>query len=496
MSDTATIGHNRGISLPSDEEMLAELQRKYPEIEREIGEFEKALATFPDELTLEQPDVAEALQDLLGQMKKTQKVWSKAHAPAEKGPLNKLVKVVTNFFTKADERMDGMLDTWAPRYQAYLDKKKVAAERKMAEEAEKQRQAAEAARLAAEAAEEERRKSEARAAEERRKEQEAREAAERAAREKEEAEARAAAAKEEERRLAAEKAAKDRAEKEGNVTALREIKALMKTAEKLHLLGEADEATEDEIKALDELIRPGGTIGTQAGPVASSALLDDDQRTDIEAVRGRLTALRDAINARFNKREQTRREKERKIAEEADAKLAEERRLAREAEDKKLAEARAKREEEEAAVERAKQEKKDSEARAREARGEARSAESGAKAAGKTADRHETDAQRADNRADRVENKLENSTDAELSRSRGDLGTVGSLTRRWAYYITDEAALRAVSGPLGEHLTTTALEGATFHWMRAHQPGWAGQTRVENALPGVVFAYEQEARIV
>lgn len=486
--------------------MLTDLQGRYPEIDKRIAEWEDAFKGFPEELTLEQEDIAANLQDLLGQVKKDTRTWD-AHAKGEKGPLNKLVKIVGNFFTTRVEKADALVTIWAPRYQAFLDKKKVDATRKMEEEAERQRQAAETARLAREKAEEEQRQAEARAAEERRKEQEAREAAAAAQRQRYEAEVRAAEAAAEERRLIDEKRVRDQAEKEENITLMRSVRDGMKEVEKLHFLAEADEANEQEADLLDKFIRPGGTIGALAVKITGSYLLDDAQEAAMDGLRFRLKELRDLANARLGKKEQAKRAKAAALAEAREAQLVAERRVAREAEEARMAQAKTNREREEAAAAAAKEEKRLAEKAARDARTDARSAESGAKAAGKSATRHDEDAQRAENRADRVETKLENSTDADLSRTRGELGTVGSLSRRWQPFITDEAALRAnfyslidgapqpLSAGLAEHLTTTALEGAIFHWMRAHQAGWAGLVRVENKIPGVVFAYEQEARI-
>lgn len=493
-TQTATIGHNISpVSIPKEEEMLDDLRRRYSHLETEPAELEKALATFPEELSLERPDEAEALQDLLGRIKKTRRHWD-ADEKGEKGPINKLVKVVTNFFTKADDKLKGMLEVWEPRYQAFLDKKKAEAQRKMEEEAENQRKAAEAARVAREKAEKEAAEAAERAEAERLREQEARAAAERAQRQREEAEQRALAAKAEERRLAAEKAEKDRAEKESNANAIREIKAALKDAERLNTLAEADEATDDEILVLEELLRPGG--GIAKGGVWGSPLMDDAQREYLDTAKARVVELREIGNARYTKREQTKRARAAEAAAAEEARLTEQRRKARADEDAKLAAAKKKREEEEAAAVAAQDDKKKAEQEARDARASARQSETGAKVAGKEAARHGADADRAENRADRVDRRLENSSDADLSQTRGDLGTVGGLTRRWAYLITDEEALRGVCGPLGEHLTTTALEGAIFHWMRARQASWTGKERVEDpALPGVVFTYEQEIRI-
>lgn len=495
MNAPAPIGHNVGpITLPKDEEMLADLQKRYADIDTRIAEWDGALKDFPDDIPLDQEDVAQSLQDLLGQIKKDSRRWD-ADAKGEKSPLNKLVKIVGNFFTTRVEKADAMLEKWAAVHQAFLDKKKVEATRKAEEEAQHQREIEANARAAAERAVEEQRQADIRIAERRREEEEARAAAARAEEEKKAAEARAEAFKAEERRLAEEKRIRDRDEKERNNSGLREIRNYMKRVETLFTLVQADEASEDEIKELDNLARAGGIIGNLASPVANSLLLDDEQKTSIEGTRTRLYELRTAINENIGKREKAKREKEAREAEAKEAALVEQRRIAREAEDKRMAEARAAREVEEKAAEDAAEVRRAEQQKAREARDAANVAHAETKAAGKGIKAATVEADRAANRGDRIENRLEKSTDADLSRTRGELGTVGSLTRRWAPYIVDEAALRVVCGPLGEHFTTTALEGATFHWMRAHQAGWSGRERVEDSLAGCVFAYEQEARI-
>ena len=77
---------------------------------------------------------------------------------------------------------------------------------------------------------------------------------------------------------------------------------------------------------------------------------------------------------------------------------------------------------------------------------------------------------------------------------RGELGTRGSLTRRWTLKIVDEQALRDACGPLGPTFTADALNGAAYRWMLARIKGWSGKERINGAdvgLPGVTFAYQQ-----
>jgi len=495
MTNSSNIGHNKPpVVAPTEEDLLDDLKTRYPELVKELAEFEVALATYPKEFTLKDEESATALQDLLGKMKK-HKSQIAAYKKDEKKPWSGLVNVVLNFFTKSDEKIGELLDEWQPRHQAFMDLKKEESRRKAEEEAEKQRAAAEASRLAAEKARAEEEAAKARAEEERRKEQEERDKAEKAAAEAKAAQERAEAAKAEEKRQADERRARDKAEKDRNEESLRSIKRHMKDVEKLNQLSETEEATPEEAEHLDQLIRHGGIVGLLAGQVANSTLLDEEQRTEIESIRARLNDLRNVVNARLNKREQAKREKARKLAEDAEAKAAAERKAKREEEDRKYAEATKKRLDEEAAAAKAKDEKAVADKAARDARNAARESEADAKDASKEQRLHSTDADRSANRAERIDNKLGNSSDSDLSGTlRGDLGTKGSLTRRWGYIITDEAALREVCGVLGEHFATPALEGAVYRWMGAHQASFVGE-RIEGRLPGVTFMYEQGSRI-
>jgi hypothetical protein len=191
-------------------------------------------------------------------------------------------------------------------------------------------------------------------------------------------------------------------------------------------------------------------------------------------------------------------ERRRKAEEEREAKeqaAAAERARLRKLDEERSAKAKADREAAEKEVEEAKASVKAAKAEVRASAADARDAFADQKSAAKDAKVLGDDADRTENRADRIERKLEKSTDADLSRTRGDLGTIGGLTRRWARIITDEAKLREACGPLGEHFTTDALEGASYFWMRAHQVAWKGRERVENELPGVVFVYESDTTL-
>jgi len=497
----SNIGHNSGIAAPTEQEALDDLKRRFPELETKQAEFEDALKEYPKDLGLDDADRAAALQDLLGQIKK-QKSIIKAHKKDEKGPWDRIVKVVTNLFTSAEEKLEKLEEEWVPVHQAYMDKVKAERTRKQEEEAQRQREKEEAARKAAEEAEA--RAAAARAEEEAAKAREAaaRAAAEKAEQEKREAQARAEAAAAEERRHAEERKQRERAEKERNEDSLKAIKRHMKEAARLHdKMGEAEEGDveQSDIDQLDALVRSGGIIGVLAGPVFDSPLLTTEQQQEIEQTRLALGNMRQVLSERLDAKVRRKRAKEAKEAEAKEAAAAEERRIQREADEARSKAAREAREKAEAETKAAEEARKKAQEESREARADARDAFKEAKVAGREVKAQEVVADRAANMADKIEDKLENATDAEIAGTlRGELGTRGSLTRNWTLSIVDEDALREVCGPLAAHFTADALNGAAYRWMRAHQSGWAGKHRVEGkdvGLPGVTFAYQQGVRI-
>lgn len=496
MSDVTTAGpghNNPPIIPPTDVDMLADLQKRYPELAKEQEEFATALATFPTEFTLKDEETAAALQDLMGKMKKHQSVLA-AHKKTEKKPWDTLVKVVQNFFVKHDEKIDTWLAEWQPRHQAFLELKKEDTARKAEEEAARLREVEEKARTAAAEKAEDALWAEAR--------MELAEYDERKAREREAdlredqmwAEARTELAQFEERRIAREKTARERAEKEQNGENLKAIRRHMKDVEKLNTLADADEANEDQIAQLDAFIRPGGVVSALAGPVASSTLLDEEQKVEVEELRLRLDALRTALNSRYDAKEQRKRAKALQEEQARQAVAAENRMWDDAYAELALYDARKATEQSSAKADQVKSDARDAVLDVRDARTAGTAAAKAGKQAAKDLKTLGADADRAANRADRIEDRLENSTDADLSRTRGDLGTVGSLTRSWKYRVVDRDALRGACGVLGPHLTDDAMDGAVFRWMRLNQADFKGE-RAEGLLAGVVFVYEQGERI-
>jgi len=187
-----------------------------------------------------------------------------------------------------------------------------------------------------------------------------------------------------------------------------------------------------------------------------------------------------------------RKERERREAEEAaerkrrreaeEAAAAEERERRRVEEEARLADARARREAEEKAAAEAKA--KAAEARARQA--EAERAAAAAKREERTAGRQEKEAdgkaERLGARADRAENTA-NSSAADLSRTRSDMGSVGSLASHWRFEVLDIDAVPLET--LRPYLHPDEIRTAIQKFMAA-----GGRD-----LPGVHFFIEHRARV-
>lgn len=484
-------GHNLPpVTVPTEPAMLADLQSRFPEVKKELAEMEAALAAFPTEIKDE--ETAKALADNLGKIGKLQKSW-KAYRTAEKKVWTTISNIIQNFFVTGEEKLDAWDEMWRPRLKVYQDAKE-------AKENRRREAALEAQRLENERLENERKEraedllwAEARTELAAYDEAKAREAAARENQLRKEAEERAEKARIEERRLEAEKTAREKTERLNNGIALRDIRKQMKEAERLHALAEDDEAEDDEVKTLDELVRPGGVIGNLAAPVAGSLLLDEEQQAHIDAIRELLGALRTASNERFNKRERTRRAK----LEETN-RLAEEKARAERAEDALWREAYA----ELAAWDRTKA-TKDAEAarlaeeQSRKAVGQHKDAGRGAAAEARGAARGarevDTAITKGENRQTRMAKQLEDGTDA--GRVRGNFSAVAFKTGRWTQVIVDEAKLRAVCGPLGEHFREDDLRVAAGKWMAAHRDGFEGERVEDPSLPGVVFMWEEDTAI-
>lgn len=484
----AVIGANRPpVEPPTDTAALDDLRTRYPEVAKQLVDIEAALKSFPP--VLETEEQAKALTDVLGQASKMKSVC-KAYRGVEKGRWNKIVSVVQNFFGGAEDKSDEWHQTYKPRLQKWSDDAQAAAQK--AAQAELERQQVEAERLRAEHAESERQIAYARRRQEEaeQRENEARERAEVAERERVAAEQRAEVARAEEERVAREKREREKAEKEGNVNAWRVARTLMREAEKLNAT-EDEKASDDETPPdprLDEIVRAGGLVGAEVGKMVV-AHFDEKERAELEAVRARLGELRKDVASRLDVKERRKRARIAKQEEEAAALRAARFEQERQAYAGQLAEARRQREEQEALAATAKAEAKEAKAEAKEHRQAGDAAYRDEKGATREAKGLETQADRAANRAGRIEKRLEDGM-ADAGRVRGDLGTMGVGTGRWAYEILDDKALRTTLGELGPHFTDDALGGAVYRWMEAHREGFNGE-RVEGLLPGVVFVWDR-----
>lgn len=487
----AVIGGNfPPVQVPKDEAVLGDLQTRYSDEMKELEDIEAAFKTYPAKIVTE--DQAKALTDTLGKAGKL-KTALDGHRKKEKGPWDKVGKIIQNFFATPKEKLEARDEEYRPRLKAWTDQKEAEARAAAEARAEEERLAAD--RLRAEQAD---RAMDLLWAEARQElaehdERTARAAAEQAERDREAAEALAEAAHVEERRLADEKKARDREEKERNALNLGQIRQHLKAAERLNqaaIDAGDDEVAEEDTKSLDLYIRPGGTISTLAGPVAQSTLLTPDQQDAVSGIRERLEALRMAYNDRLGAKERRRQEKLRKAQEAEDERLAAKRKADREADELRTATAKAEREKAELAVAAAKTTQKTAEKGARAAVQQQTEAMRDQREAGRDVKNLGTDADRAENRADRMDRKIENSSDADFGRIRADLGTTASGTGRWVYDIVDESALRATLGELGPHFTPDALEGAVSRWMATKRAAFTGE-RVEGLLPGVIFTWDR-----
>jgi hypothetical protein len=223
-----------------------------------------------------------------------------------------------------------------------------------------------------------------------------------------------------------------------------------------------------------------------------------------EAARKEEARLEKERKERLEREEKERREEEkRKAADEAEQKKINEQRAAEQKrrdelakeEQRKLDDLRAERLAEEKKAEEARQIAKEEQIKrwtadeeAKKAGGEERSAKREEKA-------NLTDAVRLEKRADRLDDAAE-ASDADLSRGRGEYGSVGSLVTRWTWRMIDRdkvplEALRA-------YLHPDAIDTAVTRFMQAHRPE-LGKGRDSGdllLLPGVEFYQDTTTRIV
>lgn len=487
-------GHNLGpLTVPSEANVIASLDAQYPSVKTDLAEIETAAATYP--AVIETEEQASALQALIKKAKTT-RASCKAWRGLEKKPWDGVAKIIYNFFITPEEKLEKIEDTLGEKLTAWSDKK--AEEARLAAEEKARKEREEAERLENERKEREMDALYAEALKELAEydERKARERAEEETRKAAEAEEKRKAAEAEAKRIEAEKKAAEKAEREKNDENLKSIRRHMKDAEKLNtaMSTEGDEVSDADIQLLDAIVRPGGTVSLLAGPVASSTLLDDDQRREIEGVRIRLNDLRQNIVDRMDSKARKKREKEQKAEADRLAKEAAEREERRKEDEAKAQKAREERE-------RAEKEAEEAKRKAAEAKGELKDAVKNvnetsrdAKEAGRDLTAAEKAAGKADSKATRTEAKAEGLTDADASRHRGDGGTTSSLRGRWTHQITDFDALPA--DKLWSLIGEDAKSAAVSKWMANNMAEWDKDEVVRDAMSGVIFVREVKAQVV
>jgi len=239
---------------------------------------------------------------------------------------------------------------------------------------------------------------------------------------------------------------------------------------------------------------------------AEEARRQEEERAR-KAQEGRERAEREAREARERaerlkeeqaRLEQERKEREKREAEERakkaqlDAELEAKRKAEREEHDRRMAELKAQREEEEAKAKAAREEAAKALAERRAAEDAAAAAKREEKAAAREADHNLEDAVKLERRSAKLEGAA-NASEAELSRGRGDYGSVGSRATFWTWRILDRdqiplEALRAYINP-------DAIDAAVTRFMNAHRPELGQGRDMNDLLPGVEFYRDTTTRV-
>lgn len=491
--ETAGLGHNRPpITPPNEQDYLEDLKARFPKVEPRFLELSKAFSAAPK--SVDDDETAAKVQDLYRTMVEVSGDWDESRKK-EKRPWDKIAKIVQGFFVTKTELLDGFAKELRARHTVYAEKKAEVERTRQAAELKAQREEADRLKREAEEAEQRRLEAEQAAEEARQREEKARLEEEAAKKRKAEADAAAAAAREEEKRLDRERKEREKAEKDQLAVDLRELGKLYREAR--GLFDDFEQTPEDTgvPPALETSVQ---IIARVRVDLAHHRLLSEEQRQDLEVYEAGIAKMRAFFQGRTDRKRQIEQEKaEHEEAERAEARRQEAERL-RKIEEEKLAAAKREREEQEAAAAKAKAEaaaaRKEVKAAGEaqddamdDARDAASEGSKAAKAAGKT-----------EQRAERMEGRLERATDADMSRTRGEY-SVGSLSGRWAWRVTDRDALLATMGTLGIYIAPDAIDAGLTKYMRQHQGEWMDKRKdgkVEGKLPGVVFDWVADSRIV
>ncbi|MFT3987224.1 hypothetical protein [Aestuariivirga sp.] len=204
-------------------------------------------------------------------------------------------------------------------------------------------------------------------------------------------------------------------------------------------------------------------------------------------------AAEEAARLEAERRERARRDEEdRKLKAQRDAEADARRKAEEEDTRKRIEAARAERAkaEEEARVAREASAKALEERRAAEEA--ARLAKREEKTAEKTANTQLEDAVRLERRADKLDGAAQQS-EADLSRGRGEYGSVGSRATRWTYRILDRDAVPLEA--LRAYMHPDAIDAAVTRFMNAHRPELGKGRDRDGLLRGVEFYTITETRV-
>lgn len=477
------VGANKPPSVDTVKEGIA--VRHKPLFDR-MAELVTRLKEFPEKISDDATagqvgDVLKAVRAWLAQMNATRKI--------ENEEWRRVVAQVNATFNIPIESLEKLRDEVMARNEAYLEEKLAREKAVLEERARKERE------------ESERREAEAREAEQRRlaaeaaaREAEQREAAARA--EKERAEREAKESQERARRALEEEMAADARRKEADAKERADATLLM--GDMTRHLKEADVlAAQDCVKPLSaeqderliDLIGRGGLIELAAVRVKrSEALLDGELLEARSVLLRRCRELADEHHARTQGRENERAAARRtaRMAEaekeraEADARAA-----ARQRDIDAANKASAEREEAEAAALAAKQRAKDAREEEKDARADLKDAKADIRVAGREERAASGAAERHESRAEKHERKAEG-PEGDLIRTRGDLGSVGTLARRWNYYVIDRQALAKDGLKIWAFIHQDAIDTAIQKYMDG-----GGRD-----LAGVEFKHETEGRVI
>jgi actin-related protein len=239
---------------------------------------------------------------------------------------------------------------------------------------------------------------------------------------------------------------------------------------------------------------------------AEEARREEEERA-AKAQAEREKAEREAREARERadrlKEEQARMERERKEREAREAEEAKvraqrnaeeeaRRKAEREEHDRKMADLAKQRAEEEAKAKAAREEAAKALAERRAAEDAAAAAKREEKAAEREADHNLDDAVRLERRSAKLEDAA-NASEAELSRGRGDYGSVGSRATFWTWRMLDRDAVPLEA--LRAYIHPDAIDAAVTRFMNAHRPELGQGRDMNDLLPGIEFYRDTQTRV-